>query len=159
MKNRIIPIVMIFLCFSSSMFLEAKPKVAIMDFSSTIVSEDDAIIITEIFRSKIITSGVFDVLDRKNLKDIFAENTLSLSDFMAKSAELRKQTDRSVRLGQFNIWQRRQGSGSFQMISGKIPDLLDQQFNPIYALTDSLIFELIQKLFSPETSLNTISVG
>lgn len=90
MKKRNILIVMIFLCFSSFMFSEAKPKVAIMDFSATGVSEDDAIIITEIFRSKIITSGVFDVLERKNLKDIFAESALSLSGFMAKPAELGK---------------------------------------------------------------------
>ena len=72
MKNNYVFIILIVLCFISLSF--GKPRVAIMDFSATGVSEEDAIIVTEIFRSKIITSSVFDVLERKNLENIITEN-------------------------------------------------------------------------------------
>jgi len=90
MKIRFAFFILILLCFATVLFAEGKPRVAIIDFTATGVSEDDAIIVTEIFRSKIITSCVFDVLERKNLKNILTENKLGLSGLIDQPGEIGK---------------------------------------------------------------------
>ena len=72
------------------LYSESKPRVAILDFKATGVSAEHAEIVTEIFRSKIITSSVFDVLERKNLENIMMENSLGLSGLVEKPSEVGK---------------------------------------------------------------------
>jgi TolB-like protein len=66
-----------------------KPKVAIMNFTATGVSNDDATVVTEILRSKIITSNVFDVLERNNIDMILKENELSLSGIIDQDSSIK----------------------------------------------------------------------
>jgi len=88
MKMRSVSVALALLCFTAALAAEGKPRVAIIDFSATGVSEEDASIVTEIFRSKIITSCVFDVLERKNLKNIIAENNLALSGLIDQPGKI-----------------------------------------------------------------------
>ena len=88
MQIRFICVILLLLCFPAISSAAGRPRVAIMDFSAAGVTEDDAAIVTEIFRSKIITSCVFDVLERKNLQNILAENKLGLSGLIGQPARI-----------------------------------------------------------------------
>ncbi|HQO09603.1 MAG TPA: CsgG/HfaB family protein [Clostridiales bacterium] len=86
--KKVVVVVMFFL--TVVLFSENRPRVAILDFKATGVSSEHAEIVTEIFRSKVITSSVFDVLERKNLENIMMENSLALSGLVEKPAEIGK---------------------------------------------------------------------
>lgn len=61
------------LAYADVLFAEDKPNVAVLDFVAKNVSKDDADILTEFFRSELIKTGKFDVLDRSHIRRIFDE--------------------------------------------------------------------------------------
>ncbi len=66
-----------------------QPRVAVVEFSSHGVAADDAAIITEILRSKLVVSGAFEVVDRANIDKILAELELQASGATQEANSLR----------------------------------------------------------------------
>lgn len=75
MKKMIMVVCLVLLCpvFVSALFAQEKASVAVMDFSAKNVSKDDAAILAEFFRSELIKTGKFDVLDRNHIRKILEE--------------------------------------------------------------------------------------
>jgi TolB-like protein len=61
------------LAYAGALFAEDKPSVAVLDFVAKNVSTDDADILTEFFKSALIKTGKFDVLDRSHIAKIVDE--------------------------------------------------------------------------------------
>jgi len=61
------------LTYADALFAEDKPNVAVLDFVAKNVSNDDADIMTEFFKSVLIKTGKFDVLDRSHIRKILDE--------------------------------------------------------------------------------------
>jgi len=61
-----------FLC-TDYLVAEERPTVAVLDFTAKNIANDDADIIAEFFRSELIKTGKFNVLDRNNIKKILTE--------------------------------------------------------------------------------------
>jgi hypothetical protein len=67
-------LIMLFLIvWVSSVFAQEKMSVAVLDFVGKNVSQEDAQILAEFFRSNLIKTGAFDVLDRHHLQKILDE--------------------------------------------------------------------------------------
>jgi len=172
MKTRFTFIILLLLCFTTALFAGGKPRVAIIDFSATGVSEDDAIIVTEIFRSKIITSGVFDVLERKNLKEILTESQLALSGLIEKPNEIGKLlgaeyiiTGSFMKIGKklvVTVNLTNVETGKIIGTSEMTIDNMDAVYNSLTLLTTNLIkssFGLKKFTFSTETEGYSLEFG
>jgi hypothetical protein len=81
--KKIVLIMLFSLCFIISAY--SKPNVAVVDFKSIGLSGDVAIVVTEIFRSKIIISNEFTVIERNELSLILEEQHLQLSGLIEES--------------------------------------------------------------------------
>jgi TolB-like protein len=88
MKNRhssvrkivvIMCLVLFSLAYAGVLFAEDKPSVAVLDFVAKNVSTDDAEILTEFFKSALIKTGKFDVLDRGHIAKILDEQNFQSS--------------------------------------------------------------------------------
>lgn len=75
MKKIIILIGVAFISLTYACILQAEEKanVAVLDFVAKNVSKDDADILAEYFRSELIKTGKFDVLDRNHIRKILDE--------------------------------------------------------------------------------------
>ena len=73
-------IIFILLVLSLIIVLPAfsKERVAVLDFEAKEVSEDDANAIADLFRSDLVATGQFIVLERGNMQSILDEHELSL---------------------------------------------------------------------------------
>lgn len=170
MQMRFTFIIPILVCFTTALWAEGKPRVAIMDFTATGVSEDDATIVTEIFRSKIITSCVFDVLERKNLTNILTENKLGLSGLIDQPGEIGKLlgaeyliTGSFMKMGKklvISVNLIKVETGKIIGTSEMTIDNMDSVYDSITLLTINLIkssFGLNKFTFSTETEGNSIN--
>ncbi len=81
MKKIIILICVTFISLTSACILQAdeKANVAVLDFSAKNVSKDDADILADFFRSELIKTGKFNVLDRSRIQKIADEQRLQTS--------------------------------------------------------------------------------
>jgi Curli production assembly/transport component CsgG. len=81
MKKPIIIICLILLSLSYAYILlaEEKANVAVLDFSAKNVSKDDADIIAKFFRSELIKTAKFNVLDRNHIRKIADEQRFQSS--------------------------------------------------------------------------------
>ena len=78
-----IVVIFILMLFSSGsadiVFAAEKSNVAVLDFSGKSVSQEEADIITEYFRSELTKTGIFYVMDRSNIKRILEEQAIQSS--------------------------------------------------------------------------------
>jgi len=58
---------------------QAKSSVAVLDFAAKNVSHDEADIMADFFRSELIKTGKFDVVDRNHLQKILKEQSFQIS--------------------------------------------------------------------------------
>ncbi|MEE9913910.1 MAG: CsgG/HfaB family protein [Deltaproteobacteria bacterium] len=81
MKKAIILIGMAFVLLTCAWILQAEEKanVAVLDFSAKNVSKDDADILADFFRSELIKTGKFNVLDRSRIQKIADEQRFQTS--------------------------------------------------------------------------------
>jgi hypothetical protein len=69
----ILCLALISLAYANVLFAEEKPNIAVLDFAAKNVSKDDADILSDFFRSELIKTGKFDVLDRTHIRKILNE--------------------------------------------------------------------------------------
>ena len=78
-----IMVIFILILFSTGsadiVFAAEKSNVAVLDFSGKSVSQEEADIITEYFRSELTKTGIFYVMDRSNIKRILEEQVIQSS--------------------------------------------------------------------------------
>jgi TolB-like protein len=81
MKKIIVLILAAFIVLTSAWILQAEEKanVAVLDFSAKNVSKDDADILADFFRSELIKTGKFNVLDRSRIQKIADEQRFQKS--------------------------------------------------------------------------------
>lgn len=64
---------LLFQVFVDDLFAQERISVAVLDFAAKNVSKDDADILAEYFRSELIKTGKFDVMDRNHIRKILDE--------------------------------------------------------------------------------------
>lgn len=75
----LICVTFITLAYAYSLHAEEKASVAVLDFSAKNVSKDDADILADFFRSELIKTGKFNVLDRTRIQKIAEEQRFQTS--------------------------------------------------------------------------------
>ncbi len=93
MKLRLLMSVILLLCFVANIFAKYKPtnsksNVVVLDFkllTKGSLSLDQVSVLSSKFRSAIIKTNKFKVLDRDNVNEILIENNFSLQDFASCS--------------------------------------------------------------------------
>jgi hypothetical protein len=66
-------LVLLSLAYADALYAVDKPNFAVLDFVAKNVSKDDADILTDFFKSVLIKTGKFDVLDRSHIRRILDE--------------------------------------------------------------------------------------
>ena len=73
-------ILILFAFIASPAYSQAsKLRVGVLDFNANNISKSEAQIVGEIFTSELVTSGRFDVVDRKNIESLMAEMEFQMS--------------------------------------------------------------------------------
>jgi hypothetical protein len=69
----VVSLVLLSLIYADILFAEEKSRVAVLDFAAKNLSKDDADILADFFRSELIKTGKFEVLDRNHISKILDE--------------------------------------------------------------------------------------
>ncbi len=78
-KKSLIITAIIILTSLSALSAQNKEPVAVLDFTGHGVSQSEASAISSMFTVELVRSGLFEVMDRKNINEILAEHKLQLS--------------------------------------------------------------------------------